>query len=63
MSKPYAFLQTMNKNQWSFEKIGKQTVGWDAPTRYPLSIHFVIENVMKNAGKMAKFNLWKSNKK
>ena len=35
-----------------------KTVGGVAATRYPLSIHFVIDNAVK----MAKFNLQKSNK-
>ena len=42
-------------------KFGKnryKTVGGVAPTRYPLSIHFVIDN----ARKMAKFNLQKKKK-
>ena len=51
--KPHANLQTMNKIPVKFRKNRYKTVGGVAPTRYPLSIHFVIDN----AGKMAKVNL------
>ena len=44
----------MTKTPVKFRKNQYKTVGV-APTRYPLSIHIVIDN----AGKMAKFNLRK----
>ena len=47
MSKPHANLQTMTKTQVKFQKNWYKTVGGVAPTRYPLSIHFVIDNVGK----------------
>ena len=53
ISKPHAYFQTINKTPMKFQKNRYKTVGGVAPTRYPLSIHFVIDN----AGKMAKFNL------
>ena len=49
----------MTKTPVKISKNQYKTVGGVAPTRYPLSIHFVIDNV----GKMAKFNLQKSDKK
>ena len=55
ISKPYAYLKTMYKTPVKFQKNGYKTVGGDAPTWYPLSIHFD----SKNARKMAKFNLRK----
>ena len=53
--KPHACLQTMTKTPVKFWKNQNETVGGVAPTRYPLSIHFVIDD----AGTMAKFNLQK----
>ena len=53
ISKPHAYLQTMSKTPVKFQKNQYKTVGGDAHTRYPLSIHFD----SKNARKMAKFNL------
>ena len=53
ISKPHAYLQTMTKTPVKFETNRYKTVGGVAPTRYPMSIHFVKDN----AGKMAKFNL------
>ena len=55
ISKPHAYLQTMSKTPVKFQKNQYKTVGGDAHTRYPLSIHFD----SKNARKMAKLNLWK----
>ena len=55
ISKPHAYLQTMSKTPVKFQKNQYKTVGGDAHTRYPLSIHFD----SKNARKMAKFNLRK----
>ena len=55
ISKPHAYLQTMFKTPVKFQKNQYKTVGGDAHTRYPLSIHFD----SKNARKMAKFNLQK----
>ena len=52
ISKPHAYLQTMTKSPVKFGKNRYKTVGGVAPTRYPLSIHIVIDN----ARKMAKFN-------
>ena len=52
-TQPHANLQTMNKTPVKFRKNRYKTVGGVAPTRYPLSIHFVIDN----AGKMAEVNL------
>ena len=52
ISKPHAYLQTMYKTPVKFQKNQYKTVGGDAHTRYPLSIHFD----SKNARKMAKFN-------
>ena len=49
----------MTKTPVKLQKHRYKTVGGVALTRYPLSIHFVIDN----AGKMTKFNLQKSNKK
>ena len=49
----------MTKTQVKFQKNRYKTVGVVAPTRYPLSIHFVIDNT----GKMAKFNLQKKQQK
>ena len=49
----------MTKTPVKFRKNWYKTVGAVAPTRYLLSIHFVLDN----AGKMAKFNLQKSNKR
>ena len=51
--KPHANNQTMTKTPVKFPKNRYKTVGGVVPTRYPLSIHIVIEN----ARKMAKFNL------
>ena len=51
ISKPHACFQTMTKTPMKFQNNWYKTVGGVAPTRYPLSIHFVIDN----AGKMAKF--------
>ena len=59
ISKPHAYLQTMTKTPVKFRKNRYKTVGGVAPTRYPLSIQFVINN----ARKMAKFNLHKKVKK
>ena len=53
ISKPHAYLQTMYKTPVKFQKNQYKTVGGDAHTRYPLSIHFD----SKNARKMAKLNL------
>ena len=58
ISKPHAYLLTMSKTPVKFQKNQYKTVGADAHTRYPLSIHFD----SKNARKMAKFNLRKSAK-
>ena len=55
ISKPHAYLQTMSQTPVKFQKNEYKTVGGDAHTRYPLSIHFD----SKNARKMAKFNLRK----
>ena len=55
ISKPHAYVQTMSKTPVKFQKNLKKTVGGDAHTRYPLSIHFD----SNNARKMAKFNLRK----
>ena len=55
ISKPHAYLQTMSKTPVKFQKNQYKTVGGDAHTRYPLSIHFD----SKNARKMAKFTLRK----
>ena len=55
ISKPHAYLQTMNKTPMKFWKNRHKTVGGVAHTRNPLSIHFD----SKNAEKMTKFNLWK----
>ena len=55
ISKPHAYVQTMSKTPVKFQKNRYKTVGGDAHTRYPLSIHFD----SKNARKMAKFNLRK----
>ena len=55
ISKPHAYLQTMSKTPVKFQKNQYRTVGGDAHTRCPLSIHFD----SKNARKMAKFNLRK----
>ena len=55
ISKLHAYLQTMSKTPVKFQKNQYKTVGGDAHTRYPLSIHFD----SKNAIKMAKFNLRK----
>ena len=52
ISKPHAYLQTMSKTPVKFQKNQYKTVGGDAHTRYPLSIHFDSKNVRK----MAKFN-------
>ena len=49
------YFQTMTKTPVKFQKNRHKTVGGVAPTRCPLSIHFVIDN----AKQMAKFNLWK----
>ena len=43
----------MTKTPVNFKKNQYKTVGEVTPTRYPLSIHFVIDN----ARKMAKFDL------
>ena len=40
ISKPHAYLQTMSKTPVKFQKNQYKTVGGDAHTRYPLSIHF-----------------------
>ena len=48
ISKPYAYLQTMTKTPVKFQKNRYKTVGGIAPTRYPLSIHIVIDNALKN---------------
>ena len=53
--KPHAYLQTMTKTPVNFQKNRYRTVGGVAPTRYPLSIHFVIDNARKEAN----FNLRK----
>ena len=42
ISKPHAYLHTMTKTLVKFQKNRYKTVGGVAPTRYPLSIHFVI---------------------
>ena len=55
ISKPHAYVQTMSKTPVKFQKNRYKTVGGDAHTRYPLSIHFD----SKNARKMAEFNLQK----
>ena len=47
MPKTHAFLQTMTKTPVKFRKNQYNTVGRVAPTRYPLSIHFVIDNAGK----------------
>ena len=44
LSKPHAYLQTMNKTSVKFQKTRYKTVGEVAPTRNPLSIHIVIDN-------------------
>ena len=53
ISKRHAYFQTMTKTPVKFQKNRYKAVGEVAPTRYHLSIHFVI----RNAGKMAEFNL------
>ena len=58
ISKSHAYFQTMIKTPVKFQKNRYKTVGGVASTRYPLSIHIVIDNVQK----MAKFNLRKSDK-
>ena len=55
LSKAYLYLQTMTKTPVNFQKNRYKTIGGVAPTWYPLSIHFVIDN----ARKKAKFNLRK----
>ena len=55
ISKPHAYLQTINKTLLKFQKNQYKTVGGVASTRYPLSLHIVKEN----AWKMAKFNFQK----
>ena len=47
ISKPHAYLQTMTKTPVKFQKNRYKTVGDVAPTRYPLSIHIVIDNARK----------------
>ena len=47
ISKPHAYIETMTKHRRSYERISIKTVGGVAPTRYPLSIHFVIDNAKK----------------
>ena len=47
ISKPHAYLQTMNKTPVKLRKNRYKTVGGVAPTRCPQSIHFVIDNVQK----------------
>ena len=44
ISKQHAYLKTMTKTPVEFQKNRYKTVGGVAPTRYPLSIHFVIYN-------------------
>ena len=44
ISKPHAYLQTMSKTPVKFQKNQYKTVGGDAHTRYPLSIHFDRKN-------------------
>ena len=51
--KPHAYFQTMTKTPVQFQKNWYKTKGGVAPSRYPLSIHIVIDN----ARKMAKLNL------
>ena len=55
ISKLHAYIQTMIKTQVKFRNNQYKPVEGVAPTRYPLSIHVVIDN----ARKMAKFNLRK----
>ena len=40
ISKPHAYVQTKSKAPVKFQKNQYKTVGGDAHTRYPLSIHF-----------------------
>ena len=47
LSKLHAYLQTMTKTPVKFLKNRYKTVGGVAPTRYPLSIHIVIDNAQK----------------
>ena len=49
----------MTKTPVKFQKNQYKTVGGVAPTRYPLSIHIVIDN----ARKMAKLNFQKKQQK
>ena len=49
ISKPHAYFQTMTKTQVKFRKNRYKTVKGVAPTRYPLSTHFVIDNASKMA--------------
>ena len=58
ITKPHAYLQTMNNTPLKFRENRFKSVGGVAPTMYPLSIHIVIDN----ARKMAKFNLRKNDK-
>ena len=44
ISRPHARLQTMTKTPVKFQKNQHKTVGGDAHTRYPLSIHFDSKN-------------------
>ena len=44
ISKPHAYVQTMSKTPVKFQKNRNKTVGLDAHTRYPLSIHFDSKN-------------------
>ena len=44
ISKPHAYLQTMYKLLVKFQRNRHKTVGGDAHTRYPLSIHFDSKN-------------------
>ena len=55
ISKSHVYPQTTTKTPVKFQKNLYKTVGGVAPTMYPLSIYFDIDN----AQKMAKFNLRK----
>ena len=48
ISNPHAYFQTMNKTPVKFRENRYKTEGGVVPTRYPLSIHFVIDNIWEN---------------
>ena len=53
-SKPHAYFQKVTKTPVKFQQNRYKIVEGILPTRYPLSVHFVIDS----AGKLAKFNLY-----